>query len=63
MKKELEPFLAMFKQEVDKRSASIDPDNEYCWLSLTVGWAIAKGMKPNDAHEFASYVRYNTDMA
>ena len=52
----------LFKKEVDNRSGEIDPDNEYCWLSLTIGWAVAKGLSPEDAQRFGSYIRYQTDL-
>ena len=32
------------------------------WHSLTFGWAIAKGLSPEDAYEFADYIRYDTDL-
>ena len=38
-------------------------DNEHDWRSLTLGWALAKGFTPDAASEFASFVRYNTDLA
>lgn len=49
----------MFKAEVCDRSKSIDPDEEYDWYSLSLGWAIAKGMSPTKAHNFSTYVRYD----
>ena len=56
-------LLDQFRTEVDNRSAEIDEYNEYDWLSLTLGWALAKGLHPSDARDFAVYVRYSTDMA
>ncbi len=55
--------LALFKTEVTNRAKEIDPNSEMDWHALTVGWAIAKGMTPDDAHAFATFVRYNTDLA
>ncbi len=47
-----------------------DPDSEDTLLyeetdfhSLTCGWAMAQGMNPSDAYNFATYIRYNTDLA
>lgn len=56
------PFLTQFKNEVNDKAAEVDPTNEYCWLSLTIGWAIAKGFVPEDASNFAIYVRYDSGM-
>lgn len=33
------------------------------WYDLTVGWALAKGLPPADAIDFAIYVRYHTQLA
>lgn len=55
-------MVALFKAECDDRSAEIDPDDEHDWKSLTLGWAVAKGMKPEEAQEFASYIRYRTEL-
>lgn len=57
-----EEFTALFKSEVRDLSVEIDPSSELDWFSLTVGWAIAKGMNPDDAREFAVYIRYKTDL-
>jgi hypothetical protein len=62
-KEEWKPFLDLFKQEVSDRSSDIDPSNSENWFSLTLGWAIAKGFDPVEAQLFATYVRYNTDLA
>ncbi len=52
----------MFKAEVHDRAAEIDPNNEHHWLTLTYGWALAKGLSPEQARKFASYIRYRTDL-
>lgn len=62
LKESWNPLLTQFKTEVDDRSGEVDQYDEHDWLSLTVGWAIAKGLSPEDANDFATYVRYNTDM-
>jgi hypothetical protein len=51
-----------FKREVSDRAGEIDPAKEQDWFSLTLGWALAKGMKPEDAHRFAIFIRYDTDL-
>jgi hypothetical protein len=56
-------LLHEFKKEVTDYSDSIDPEGEEYWKSLTLGWAIAKGLEHEAAREFAIYVRYNTDLA
>jgi len=56
-------LLKKFDKEVFSKSKKIDPYSEHYWLSLTVGWALANGMTPDDANEFASFVRYHTDLA
>ncbi len=56
-------MLDQFKAEVSDRSEEIDPNEEHDWLSLTLGWAIAKGMSPEKANQFAINVRYGTNLA
>ena len=51
-----------FRNECSDRSSEIDPSGEFCWKSLTAGWAVAKGLDPEDAYDFASYIRYKTDL-
>lgn len=63
MNKELEHFIPHFKREVSDRAKAIDPNGEWDWHSITIGWAIAKGMTPNDAIEFAIFIRYHTNLA
>ena len=56
------PLIAQFKSEVADRASEVDQYNEHHWLSLTVGWAVAKGLPPAEANDFAIYVRYETDL-
>ena len=56
-------LIELFKKEVTDRSEEVDPCEEEHWGSLTLGWAIAKGLSPEDAKEFAVYIRYNTELA
>jgi len=51
-----------FKIECSDRWEQIDPDSEEHWHSLTLGWAIAKGLSPDNARIFASYIRYQTNL-
>ncbi len=59
VKKEL---TERFKMEVSIFPHEVDPDSEEDWKSLTIGWAIAKGLNPTDARKFAIYIRYQTDL-
>lgn len=60
--KETDPIVKQFKSEVSDLSEEIDSADELCWLSLTVGWALAKGMDPETANLFAVWIRYSTDL-
>lgn len=55
-------LVLLFKSEIADRANLVDPSNEQDWFSLTLGWAIAKGLTPDEAHEFASFIRYKTDL-
>jgi len=53
---------ALFKVEVHDKAAEVDPGQEEDWRSLTLGWALAKGLTPEEAHEFSFHIRYNTEL-
>lgn len=55
-------LVAKFKVEIDSRAFDVDPLGEEDWHSLAVGWGIAKGLTPNDARDFAFYIRHETDL-
>lgn len=57
-----EQLVTAFKIEVHDRSEEIDPENDEDWCSLTLGWAIGKGLSPDDALAFASHIRYHTEL-
>lgn len=57
-----EKMIAAFKTDVSDRATEVDPDNEQDWFSLTLGWAIAKGLTPRNAHSFACHIRYSTNL-
>lgn len=52
----------LFKSEVTDKASEIDPSSEQDWFSLTLGWALAKGLSVDDAHDFALHIRYNTEL-
>ena len=54
-----EQLVQQFKEEVCDRSKEIDESDSQDWFSLSLGWVIAKGVSPDDAHNFAIHVRYN----
>ena len=56
-------LLALFQSEVHDRADRVDPAGEQDWFSLTLGWAIAKGLSPESAHDFAIHVRHKTNLA
>lgn len=57
-----EELIKLFKTECHDRAGEIDPENERDWYCLTLGWAIAKGLSPSDAYDFALHIRYKTDL-
>ena len=57
-----EALIDQFKTEVSDRAEEVDESNSEDWFSLTIGWAIGKGLEPEPAHMFAIYIRYHTDL-
>jgi hypothetical protein len=57
-----EELTKTFQKEVSDRSLEIDPNGEEDWYSLTIGWAIAKGLSVEDSLQFAVYIRYETSL-
>lgn len=62
LKAHWKPLVKSFKTECHNKSDEIDPDDELDWYDLTVGWAVAKGLRGEDARDFATYIRYSTDL-
>lgn len=60
--KKLWPALDEEFRKVSDKSRRIDPGDELDWYSLVVGWALAKGLGPQQAQDYACHVRYHTDM-
>lgn len=57
-KRQRAKLVLAFIDEVSAKRHDIDPTNAHNWYSLTLGWALAKGLTPRDAHEFACYLKY-----
>jgi hypothetical protein len=47
---------------VSSQAKEIDPEQNQDWFSLTLGWALAKGLTPAEAHTFSAHIRYHTDL-
>lgn len=56
-------WAKVFEKEISLNAKQIDPNNEFDWWCITYGWAIAKGFDIDDAHKFATYIRYDTELA
>lgn len=57
-----QPLIQKFKTEISDQAAEIDPSQECDWPSLTYGWAMGQKLAPDEAYEFATYIRYSTDL-
>lgn len=57
-----EEQFQILKEESDRdirdRPDEIDAECELDWHALTIGWAIAKGLSPQEAKEYSYRVRY-----
>ena len=62
MNERIEELIEPFKTECYNRAGEIDAENSQDWYSLTLGWAIAKGLSPADAQDFATHIRYKTEL-
>ena len=51
-------LYTIFRAEIVTVAREVDPGEELDWFALTVGWAIAKGLTPSEAHDFSIYARY-----
>ena len=47
----------LFRKEIVERAEEIDKDHSEDWFSLSLGWAIAKGLTPDQAYEFTLYLK------
>lgn len=50
--------LKKFKEVCDKAD-EIDDVHEYDWFALSIGFFLAQGLSPDDAHLLAVIVRYD----
>jgi hypothetical protein len=55
-------LVPSFKKNVSDKSGQIDSNNEQDWYSLTLGWALGKGLSVSDAHDFARFIRYHSNL-
>lgn len=55
----IDELLIEYKTNVCQKVEEVDPEFQHDWYSLCLGWAIGKGLKPSDAHEFAGHVSYD----
>lgn len=51
--------LEKFKKEVCENSKEIDPNEEYDWYSLSLGFFLALGANVEDASKWCIEVRYD----
>ena len=49
-------------RKVYEKSHQVDPKNELDWYSLAIGFGIAWGLSPKDAHDFSRYLRFSTHL-
>lgn len=56
------PLALQFKMEVSDRAKEVDPEQKQNWHSLTLGWALAKGLSPEESYEFSTAVRYKSNL-
>jgi hypothetical protein len=47
-------LVALFEREVKSRAMEIDGYGSENWRSIRMGWALAKGLEPNEARLFAA---------
>lgn len=55
-------LVELYRKECHLRKLSFDLDDSLDWFSLTVGWAIARGLEPKEAWNFAIHIRYEAEM-
>jgi hypothetical protein len=59
---DLDKYVKEFQTQVSDRAHEVDPNDEEDWFSLTLGWAIGRGLKLEEAHAFASYIYHQTNL-
>ena len=48
-----DPLIEEFNLQVMSISDEVDPSNRHFWESIALGWALAKGLSPDDAQDFS----------
>lgn len=49
-------FARLWQLQVWDQSSEIDPDDEFVWRGVALGWAIGQGMPLDQAKEFVNYL-------
>lgn len=49
-------LIEEYDSEITSNATEIDGDDKEDWNSLTLGWALAKGLSIVDAQSFAFYI-------
>lgn len=57
--KQEKDILLAFKADVCERSNEVDAEEEQDWFGISLGYFIAKGVKPERAHLMSVHVRYD----
>ncbi len=52
----IEHLAELFETQIFDKADEVDPSSSEDWSSLALGWALGKGLTPEDAHEFVTYV-------
>lgn len=56
---DIDNLLKEFHTQVSDKEDAIDPGSAEDWHSIAIGWALAKGLVPLEALDFAWKVRYD----
>ena len=69
-KRQLKQYANRFKKEVSDRAPEVDPDQQYIWNGLVLGWAIGHlaehyhhDIVMKQAFEIQEYICNHTDLA
>lgn len=51
-------WCELFATEITDRETEIDESEEQDWYSLSLGWALGKGLSVDESHALSIYLRY-----